>query len=80
MSDAPPRPAGTQSLAAQSREAFAAWVDGSGGEGRVFGQVLVRPERPQGYSLRHTDDADGRGLEYHEDPRAAREIAMLTEA
>ena len=80
MSDAPPRPAGTRSLAAQSRETFAAWVDGSSGRGRVFGQVLVRPEKPEGYSLRHTDDAGATGLESHEDPRAAREIAKLTEA
>jgi hypothetical protein len=65
---------------ARSREAFAAWVDRSGGEGRVFGQVLVRLVIPEGYSLRHTDDAGATGLEAHEDPRVAREIAKLTEA
>ncbi len=80
MSDAPPRPVGTRSLAARSREAFAARVDESGGEGRVFGQVLVRTEKPEGYSLRHADDVGVAGLESHEDPRAAREIAKLTEA
>ena len=80
MSDAPPRPVGTRSLAARSREAFAALVDESGGEGRVFGQVLVRTEKPEGYSLRHADDVGVAGLESHEDPRAAREIAKLTEA
>jgi hypothetical protein len=80
LSDAPSRPAGTRSLAAHSRETFAAWVDGSSGEGRVFGQVLIRPEKPEGYSLRHTDDAGATGLEFHEDPRVAREIAKLTEA
>ena len=83
MSDGPPEPAGprtARNLAAESREAFAAWVDGSGGEGRVFGQVLVRPEEPAGYSLRHTDDAGATDLEPHDDPRAAREIAKLTEA
>jgi hypothetical protein len=80
LSDAPPRPVGARSLAAWSREAFAARVDESGGEGRVFGQVLVRTEKPEGYSLRHADDAGAAGLESHEDPRAAREIAKLTEA
>ena len=80
MSDAPPRPVGTRSLAARSREAFAALVGESGGEGRVFGQVLVRTEKPEGYSLRHADDVGVAGLESHEDPRAAWEIAKLTEA
>jgi hypothetical protein len=42
--------------------------------------VLVRLERTGFYSLRHTDDAGATGLENHEDPRAAREIAKLTEA
>jgi hypothetical protein len=65
-------------LAAASREAFAAWVDEAAG-GRPFGQVLVRPIPPAGYSLRHRDDADATGLDIHEDPRAAREIAKLTE-
>jgi hypothetical protein len=55
-------------------------VDVSGGEGRVFGQVLILLEEPEGYSLRHTDDAGATGLEVNEDPRAAREIAKLTEA
>jgi 4Fe-4S binding protein/cobalt chelatase family protein len=67
------------SVAAASREAFAAWVDGAE-EGRTFGQVLVRAIPPSSYSLRHRDDADALNLEVHEDPRAAREIAKLTEA
>jgi hypothetical protein len=63
--------------AAASREAFAAWVDEST-EGRAFGQVLICPAA-YGYSLRHTDDAHATDLEIHNDPRAAREIARLTE-
>ena len=76
MSEAPPE---TTNVAAASREAFAAWVD-EAAAGRVFGQVLVRPVAPAGYSLRHRDDAGVTNLELHEDPRAAREIAKLTEA
>jgi hypothetical protein len=73
-SDTPP----AANLAAASREAFAAWVAETP-EGRVFGQVLVRPTT-QGYSLCHTDDAAVADLEVQEDPRSAREIARLTEA
>jgi hypothetical protein len=65
--------------ATEARAAFAAWVDASSDEGRVFGQVLVRATL-DGYSLRHTDDAGATELKVHEDPRAAREIAKLTEA
>jgi 4Fe-4S iron-sulfur cluster binding domain/DR2241 stabilising domain len=64
--------------AALSREAFAAWVDGAP-DGRVFGQVIIRPAQPPGYSLRHAEDAGEDGLGVSEDPRAAREIAKLTE-
>jgi hypothetical protein len=67
----------TSSVAAASREAFAAWVEAPS-EGRAFGQVRVR-RTSGGYALRHVDDADASGLEVHEDPRAAREIAKLTE-
>jgi hypothetical protein len=67
-----------ENAAVGSREAFAAWVDGAP-EGRVFGQVIVRPARPLGYSLRHTDDAREDSLRVSEDPHAAREIARLTE-
>ena len=70
---------GSKSLAASSREAFAAWVDANPA-GRVFGQVLVRSLPPAGYSLRHKDDADAVGLTHYKDPRVAREIAKLTEA
>ncbi len=66
-------------VAAAAREAFATWVEGDA-EGRTFGQVLVRAIAPAGYSLRHRDDADAANLEVHEDPRAAREIARLTES
>jgi hypothetical protein len=67
-----------ENAAAGSRRAFAAWVDGAP-DGRVFGQVIVRPVLPLGYSLRHTDDVWEDGVEVSEDPRAAREIAKLTE-
>ncbi len=67
-----------ENAAASSREAFAAWVDGAP-EGRVFGQVIVRPARTFGYSLRHKDDAREDSLRVSEDPHAAREIARLTE-
>ena len=74
MSEAP----SDTNVAAASREAFAAWVDGAV-EGRTFGQVLVRPIAPAGYALRHKDDADATNLEVLEDPRVAREVAKLTE-
>jgi hypothetical protein len=74
LPEAPPE----TSVAAASREAFAAWVT-EATEGRIFGQVLIRPARAPGYSLRHKDDADAANLELHEDPRSAREIAKLTE-
>lgn len=67
-----------ENVAAASRDAFAAWVDGAPG-GRVFGQVLTRPAPAGGYALRHADDARTHDLEESEDPRAAREIARLTE-
>ena len=69
--------ASEMNVAAASREAFAAWVDESP-DGRKFGQVLVR-SIALGYSLRHIEDAGPLDLEVHEDPRAAREIAKLTE-
>ncbi len=70
---------GVENVAANaSREAFAAWID-SAPDGRLFGQVIVRPASPAGYSLRHEDDAEAEDLEVSEDPRAAREIAKLTE-
>jgi len=75
LPEAPPE---TTNVAAASREAFAAWVD-EAAEGGTFGQVLVRSSLPAGYSLRHRDDADAANLELHQDPRAAREIAKLTE-
>jgi hypothetical protein len=75
LPEAPPE---TSSVAAASREAFAAWVEAVP-EGRTFGQLRVR-RTAGGYSLRHADDADEGGLELHDDPRAAREIAKLTES
>jgi hypothetical protein len=73
LAEAPSEP----NVTAASREAFAAWVDESA-HGRKFGQVLVCPTAP-GYSLRHIEDAGAPHLEVHQDPRAAREIAKLTE-
>jgi 4Fe-4S iron-sulfur cluster binding domain/DR2241 stabilising domain len=77
LPEAPEAQAAT-SVAAASREAFAAWVDAAP-MGRAFGQVLVRGISPAGYSLRHVAEEDAVDLAVHEAPRAAREIAKLTE-
>ncbi len=71
-------PSGISNVAAAAREALAAWVEAS--EGRVFGQVFIRPAPAGGYYLCHEADVGIVGLELHEDPRDAREIARLTEA
>jgi hypothetical protein len=68
-----------QNVARDSREAFALWVDETP-EGRTFGQVVVRPLPSGGYELRHVADRDAEALEAHNDPRAARELARLTES
>jgi hypothetical protein len=65
------------SVAAASREAFAAWVN-EAPDGRTFGQILIRPAPSAGYYLCHKDDARAASLELHDDPLAAREIAKLT--
>ncbi len=78
MSEAPARPSTKQSVAAASREAFAAWID-EAPEGRVFGQVLIRRTSEGGYSLRQRDDAGAAKLVVNEEPREAREISKLTE-
>lgn len=65
-------------IAADSRDAFAVWVDAAP-DGRVFGQVALRPDAEGGYTLRHVDDTGAVDLAASEDPRAAREIARLTE-
>jgi hypothetical protein len=70
---------GVKNVAADSREAFAAWIDSAPG-GRIFGQVIVSQISPTGYSLRHRDDAEAEYLDMDEDPRSAREIAKLTES
>ena len=82
MSEAPPEaaaPSGAPNVAAAAREAFSAWVAGDP-DGRVFGQVLVRPAPAGGYYLRHHADAEAVNLKLYHDPRDAREIARLTEA
>lgn len=66
-------------VAVAAREAFAAWVDGSP-EGRLFGQVVVRPVSGGGYAIRHAEDRERSDLAAHDDPRAAREISKLTGA
>ncbi len=66
--------------ASAAREAFAAWVDEAGGEGRVFGQVRVTGAGDGAYILHHVEDDQTSGLAIHEDPRAAREISKTTEA
>ena len=73
-----PGSSGAQNIARESREAFAFWVN-EAPEGRKFGQVLVRCLSSGGYEMRHVGDADTTGLEAYGDPRAAREIAKLTE-
>ena len=65
-------------VAADSRDAFAAWVEAAP-DGRVFGQVILRPDATGGYALRHVDDAHADDLAVSDDPRAAREIARLTQ-
>lgn len=65
--------------AAAAREAFAAWVEEAGEDGRVFGQVLLEAVEPGRYSLRHVEDAGISGLTIHEDARRAREISKTTE-
>ena len=70
----------SENVAAASRDAFARWIDDAP-EGRVFGQVIVRPTSTGAYVLRHMDDAQQiGGLDESEDPRDAREIARLTES
>lgn len=78
MSEAVTGRSSSGNVAADSRDAFAAWVEAAP-DGRVFGQVILRHEATGGYALRHVDDARADGLEVSEDPRAAREIARLTE-
>ena len=77
---AAPSDARPENVAATARAAFAGWVNGAP-DGRTFGQVLVRPTPSVGYELRHVEDAGAprEGLHLHDDPRAAREIAKLTE-
>lgn len=76
MSQAPPEH--RENLAAESRKAFAAWVD-EAPEGRKFAQVLVQSSESSGYRLCHIEDAVAEELKLHEDPRDAREISKLTE-
>ena len=68
-----------ETIASAAREAFASWVDGAGGEGRVFGQVRVTGAGDGLYVLRHVEDEGKPDLDVHEDPRAAREISKTTE-
>jgi hypothetical protein len=69
-----------RSVAQDSRQAFALWVDEAPEGYRRFGQVLVRPLPSGGYELRHVADKNVEGLEAYDDPRAARELARLTES
>jgi hypothetical protein len=66
-------------VATASREAFAAWVD-ENPDGRIFGQVLIRPAPPLGYYLCHEGDAQAANLKLYDNPRTAREIAKLTDS
>lgn len=80
MRAALPDPSGARNVARDSREAFALWVDEAPEGYRRFGQVLVRSLPASGYELRHAADEGERELEAYTDPRAARELARLTEA
>lgn len=81
MRPASPEPAAGRSLAREAREDFAAWVSEESA-GRTFAQAHLRRTRSGGYEARHVEDASRleEELEVHEEPRAAREIAKLTEA
>ena len=79
MSEAVSGRPGPENAAAASRDAFAHWVN-EAPDGRVFGQVIVRPTPTGGYVLRHVGDAQARDLPVSNDPRDAREIARLTES
>ncbi len=66
-----------KNVAAEAREAFAAWI-GESGDGRTFGQVRVEKNGSE-YCLRHIDDGDGEDLDTSIDSTEAREISRLTE-
>lgn len=66
----------TRNVAAEAREAFAAWVAESE-EGRVFGQVRVEYGGSV-YAIRHVEDEGREDLDVFADPAEAREIARLT--
>ncbi len=70
------RPRLTEATAA--REAFVAWVEEAGAEGRVFGQVLITAGSGR-YALRHAEDGGREDLDLHDEPRRAREISKTTE-
>jgi hypothetical protein len=78
LSRSPAELSGAPNVAATSREAFAAWIDEEP-DGRIFGQVLIRPALSTGYHLCHKDDVEDPHLKLYDDPRAAREIAKLTD-
>ena len=70
-----------RNTAVEARAAFAAWVD-EAPDGRSFGQIVVRPRQDgDGYEVRHAANAGAPegDLAVYDDPRAAREIAKLTE-
>lgn len=68
----------TGNVAAEAREAFAAWVSESDGKGRVFGQIRIEDDG-SGYTLRHIEDGGGGEFDVSTDPTEAREISRLTE-
>ncbi len=70
-------PEKTRNIAAEAREAFAAWVLESDG-GRVFGQIHIERDG-SGYVLRHIEDEGEGNLDVSADPTEAREISRLTE-
>ncbi|MGI8541780.1 MAG: DR2241 family protein [Rubrobacteraceae bacterium] len=68
----------TGNVAAEAREAFAAWISESD-DGRVFGEVRIEKDG-SGYSIRHIEDEGGENLDVSTDPTDAREISRFTES
>ncbi|MGI8648968.1 MAG: DR2241 family protein [Rubrobacter sp.] len=68
-----------ESVAAEARRAFTAWIEGAE-FGQAFGEVRVtKTLASNGYTVHHRDDEPEATSEAYTDPRLAREVARLTE-